>query len=38
LDGDTLTMCKTIDGKERPKEFKSTQEEGMIAVWKRVKK
>jgi uncharacterized protein (TIGR03067 family) len=38
VDGDILTICKTVDGKERPKEFKTTKEEGLLSVYKRVKK
>jgi uncharacterized protein (TIGR03067 family) len=38
LEDDTLTICKTNDGKERPSEFKITKEDGHIAVWKRAKK
>jgi RNA polymerase sigma-70 factor (ECF subfamily) len=38
LDGDTLTVCKTVNGKERPTEFKTTKEEGLLAEYKRVKK
>jgi uncharacterized protein (TIGR03067 family) len=39
LEGDTLTVCynATVGG-ERPKEFKSTQEMGVLEVWKRAKK
>jgi uncharacterized protein (TIGR03067 family) len=37
LDGDTLTLCRTAGNTERPKEFKTTQEAGILVVWKRVK-
>jgi uncharacterized protein (TIGR03067 family) len=39
LEGDTLTVCynATVGG-ERPKEFKSTQEMGVLDVFKRAKK
>jgi uncharacterized protein (TIGR03067 family) len=40
LEGDTLTICANTskETKERPKEFKTTSESGILAVWKRVKK
>lgn len=39
LDGDSFTDCFTLDGGERPKEFKSTEDNGvMIIVYKRVKR
>jgi uncharacterized protein (TIGR03067 family) len=38
LDGDTLTLCRTLAGRERPKEFKTTESTGILAVWKRAKK
>ena len=39
LEGDTLTVCynATVGG-ERPKEFKTTQETGVLVVLKRAKK
>ncbi len=40
LEGDTLTLCLTLtrDNRERPKEFKTTKEDGILIVWKREKK
>jgi uncharacterized protein (TIGR03067 family) len=40
LEGDTLTLCRaaTTGDVERPKEFKTTAEEGILIVWKRAKK
>jgi uncharacterized protein (TIGR03067 family) len=39
LEGDTLTICRTMGTKERPKEFKtSAQAGGMLVVHKRVTK
>jgi uncharacterized protein (TIGR03067 family) len=38
LEGDTLTLCLTKASLERPKQFKSTNEAGVLVVWKRVKK
>ena len=38
LDGDTLTLCRTWAPLERPKEFKTTEESGILIVWKRAKK
>jgi uncharacterized protein (TIGR03067 family) len=38
LEGDTLTLCRTLGNVERPKEFKTTAEAGGLMVWKRVKK
>ena len=38
LDGDTLTVCRTEDNGERPKEFKTTAKSGILVVWKRAKK
>ena len=40
MEGDTLTVCRTqaAGDVERPREFKTTVEEGMIIVWKRVQK
>jgi uncharacterized protein (TIGR03067 family) len=37
LEGDTLTLCRTQEGGERPKEFKTTAEAGILVVWKRAK-
>jgi clostripain len=40
LEGDTLTLCRAMatGDVERPREFKSNEEEGMLIVWKRVAK
>lgn len=38
LEGDTLTLCRTVGDIERPKEFKTTAEAGILVVWKRAKK
>jgi uncharacterized protein (TIGR03067 family) len=38
LEGDTLTVCYGTCGGERPKEFKTTQETGVLVVLKRAKK
>src|SRR5262249_27010315 len=38
LDGDTLTLCRTTGDLDRPKEFKTTAEAGILVVWKRAKK
>jgi uncharacterized protein (TIGR03067 family) len=38
LEGDTLTVCRPEDNGERPKEFKTTVEAGILVVWKRAKK
>ncbi len=36
LDKDRLTMCYTMPGKERPKEFKSEEKsEAYLLVWRR---
>jgi len=39
LEGDTITLCRTIDRGDidRPREFKTTLEEGILVVWKRAK-
>jgi len=37
LEGDTLTLCRTAGDHERPKEFKTTEEAGILVVWKRAK-
>jgi uncharacterized protein (TIGR03067 family) len=37
LQDDTLTLCRTAGKKERPKEFKTTAEAGILVVWKRAK-
>jgi uncharacterized protein (TIGR03067 family) len=38
LEGDTLTLCRTTGNIDRPKEFKTTPEAGILVAWKRVKK
>jgi uncharacterized protein (TIGR03067 family) len=38
LEGDTLTLCRTQGTADRPKEFKTTPEAGVLVVWKRDKK
>lgn len=39
LDGDTLTMCYVMPGKERPKTFESLPNSGaFLVVWKRATK
>lgn len=38
LENDTLTMCRTAGQKERPKEFKTSEEAGVLVVWKRTGK
>jgi uncharacterized protein (TIGR03067 family) len=39
LEGDTLTLCRTTAvSDERPTKFETTEQGGMIIVWKRVKK
>ena len=39
IDGDTLKVCYTLDGKEAPKEFKSTAEtKTLLVTYKRDKK
>jgi hypothetical protein len=39
LEGDTITLCRTTEGGDidRPSEFKTTSEEGILVVWKRAK-
>jgi uncharacterized protein (TIGR03067 family) len=39
LEGDTLTLCRTTETGDidRPREFRTTREEGILVVWKRVK-
>jgi len=39
LEGDTITLCRTTEGGDidRPSEFKTTHEEGILVVWKRAK-
>jgi uncharacterized protein (TIGR03067 family) len=39
IEGDTLTICYTLPGKERPKEFESKPGSGAtLVVWKRFNK
>jgi len=38
LEGDTLTECFIGVDSDRPKEFKTTPEQGILRVWKRLKK
>jgi uncharacterized protein (TIGR03067 family) len=38
VEGDTLTFCRTGGYRERPKEFKTTPDAYILAVWKRVTK
>jgi uncharacterized protein (TIGR03067 family) len=38
LEGDTLTLCRTVGDVARPKEFKTTAEAGVLVVWKRAPK
>jgi uncharacterized protein (TIGR03067 family) len=40
LEGGTLTVCRslTTPDPQRPKEFKTTEKDGMLVVYKRVKK
>src|SRR5262249_5711830 len=33
LEGDTLTLCRTQGKQERPKEFKTTEDGGILVVW-----
>ena len=35
LEGDTLTLCRTIGNRERPREFKTTSSAGILVVWQR---
>jgi len=37
LEGDTLILCRAAGDRERPKEFKTTEEAGILVVWKRAK-
>ncbi len=39
LEGDTLTLCRTIERGDidRPREFKTTSEEGILVIWQRAK-
>ena len=39
LKGDTMTLCRTTETGDidRPREFKTTREEGILVVWKRTK-
>jgi uncharacterized protein (TIGR03067 family) len=36
LEGDTLAVCRTTGDIERPTEFKTKPESGVMIVWKRV--
>ncbi len=38
LEGDTLTLCRTTGDIDRPMEFKTTPEAGILVVWKHAKK
>jgi uncharacterized protein (TIGR03067 family) len=38
LQGDTLTICRTVGNRPRPKEFKTFTVSDSLSVWKRVKK
>jgi len=38
LEGDTLTVCRTVGDEDRPKEFKTTAKAGQLRVWQRAKK
>jgi uncharacterized protein (TIGR03067 family) len=38
LEGDMLTICRVLAGKERPKEFKSAEVGSNLVVYKRVTK
>ena len=38
LEGDTLTLARTLDEGARPKEFKTTSEAGVLVVWKKSKR
>jgi hypothetical protein len=38
LEGDLLTVCRTVGETERPKEFKTTAESGVLVGWKRAGK
>lgn len=38
VEGDTLTVCRTGGETERPTEFKTTPESGVLVVWKRAGK
>lgn len=35
IEGDTLTVCRTVGDTARPKEFKTTPESGILIEWKR---
>ena len=39
LEGDTITLCRTTETGDidRPREFKTTPEDGILVVWKRAK-
>jgi clostripain len=39
LEGDTMTLCRTTESGDidRPREFKTTREDGILGVWKRAK-
>lgn len=38
FEGDRLTICRTMGGTERPKEFKTTKSADILAVWQRAGK
>jgi uncharacterized protein (TIGR03067 family) len=38
LEGDVLTMCRTSGTGDRPTEFKTTADGGILTVWKRASK
>jgi uncharacterized protein (TIGR03067 family) len=38
LEGDTMTLCRVAEGKDRPKEFSTAGGVGYLTVWKRAGK